>query len=685
MPDPGLSRYLGLPGWLPLWLLAVVAFTLFGRRVVRIVRVLLRARPETRWDQVPRRIGYAVAQVFGQPRLVEERAIGVAHLAIFWAFVFFATGFYWNLARGLMPFLPIPYADDVPWMAAPMEVLGALALVGLVVAAVRRYVFTPPGLERTRDASIVLGLIALLLVTFLGAEGARALAGGRSAAATGVGTGVGRALAGLGVAPASAGSLYLGMWWAHMATVLGFLAYLPYSKHGHLIFSPFGVFFTSLRRGAMPAESEGAARLEDFTWRQLFNGLTCAECGRCERACPAHGSGFALNPRELVHKVKELVTAAVAAPAPVAQVPAAKGGNGNGNGKGAPRFVGDVVRPEEIWACTTCMACMTRCPVFNEHIPLIVEMRRHLVSQGEMEQRLQDVLVNLGRYGNSFGKSARTRAAWTTGFDVPVKDARKEPVETLWLVGDYASFDPRAQTVTRAAARVFHQVGLDFGILYDGEQNAGNDVRRIGEEGLFGVLRDKNLKALEKARFTRIVTTDPHTYHAVKHEYGANGSGPLAGVEVLHFAELLDQLLRAVRLSFATPLKTAVTYHDPCYLGRYNGVYEPPRRVLAALGAHVVEMPRNRDEAFCCGAGGGRIWMEDVAGVKERPAEARIREAAGVRGVQTLVVSCPKDLVMFQDALKTTQLEGSLMVQDLVQLVEAAGATVVRSDAHAHA
>jgi Fe-S oxidoreductase len=464
-----------------------------------------------------------------------------------------------------------------------------------------------------------------------------------------------------------------------MATVLFFLAYLPYSKHAHLLASPFGVFFTSLKAGAMPAESEGAARLQDFTWRQLFNGLACAECGRCERACPAHTAGFALSPKELVHKVKELVLGAVGVSA--AAVPVAPAAGPNGNGK---PFVGDVMRAEEIWACTTCMACMTRCPVFNEHIPLVVEMRRHLVAQGEMEKRLQDVLVNLGRYGNSFGKSARTRAAWTAGLDFPLRDARKEAVEYLWLVGDYASFDPRAQQVTRAAARVFQRAGVDFGILHEAEQNAGNDVRRIGEEGLFGVLRDKNLKTLSGVKFQKIVTTDPHTYHVVKHEYAGNGGGSPDGVPVLHFAELLDQLLASGRLKVTTPVGRAVTYHDPCYLGRYNRVYDAPRRALEALGASVQEMPRTRDEAACCGAGGGRIWMEDVAGIKERPAEARVREAAGVRGVATLVVSCPKDLVMFQDALKTTQLEGSLAVQDLAQLADAASATV-RSDAHVDA
>ena len=687
MPDPALSRYVGVPGWLALWVLAAAAFALFGRRVARIVGVLRRARPEVRWDRAPRRLAIAVANVFGQPRLVEERAIGVAHLAIFWAFVFFATGFFWNLVRALVPALPLPYADEVTWMAAAMEVLGTLALVGLAVAALRRYVWTPPGLERTRDASIVLALITLVLVTFLGAEGAKAVAG--SGTAMPVGRAVGRALAGLGLTAAGGATLYVALWWAHMATVLGFLAYLPYSKHGHLIFSPFGVFFTSLERGAMPAESEGAAKLEDFTWRQLFNGLTCAECGRCERACPAHGAGFALSPRELVHKMKLLVTEAAAAPhaaapaaAPAGDPPA--GGAAGGGGASAPAFVGDVVTSEEIWACTTCLACMIRCPVFNEHVPLVVEMRRHLVSQGAMEQRLQDVLVNLQRYGNSFGKSPRTRPAWTAGLDFPVKDARKEPVDWLWLVGDYASFDPRVQEVTRAAARVFHRAGLDFGILHDAEQNAGNDVRRVGEEGLFGVLRDKNLKAIEKAKFRAIVTTDPHTYHAIRAEYG-DGAGPLHGVEVLHATELLARLVADGRLVFETPVRATVTYHDPCYLGRYHDVYEAPRRLLAALGAEVREMPRNRDAALCCGAGGGRIWMEDVAGIKERPAESRVKEAAGVRGVRTLVVSCPKDLVMFQDAVKTAQLEGSLVVQDLVQLVESAGATVARSDAHAYA
>jgi Fe-S oxidoreductase len=406
----------------------------------------------------------------------------------------------------------------------------------------------------------------------------------------------------------------------------------------------------------MPPPSEGAGRLEEFTWRELYNGLACAECGRCDRACPAFAAGQVLSPKDLIHEMK------------LAVLGSASGGNGSGNGHGSGSLI-DAVGAEAIWACTTCMACMERCPVFNEHIPIIVQMRRHLVGEGAVGAGVQDVLMGLTRYGNSFGQSPRNRARWTRDLGFEVKDARKEPVEYLWFVGDYASFDPRAQEITRAAARIFHLAGLDFGILHDGEQNAGNDVRRLGEEGLFDMLREKNRAALDASQFRAIVTTDPHTYHVLKHEYGLNG-------RVQHYTEVLDGLISSGQLAVSPNGGGSVTYHDPCYLGRYGGVYEAPRRVLGGLGLGVVEMPRNKSSAYCCGAGGGRIWMEDAAGAAERPAESRVREAAGLRGVSTMVVACPKDLVMFRDALKTTGLEGVLGVRDIAELVEdAVGAT----------
>jgi Fe-S oxidoreductase len=532
MPDPSTSTYLGVSGYVWLWYFTIVALYFFSYRVIELLRVLGKARPEERWDQIPKRAWLFFTNVFGQRRLFDEPAFGIAHLLIFWTFVFYAATFMWNLLRGLFPFLPVPYADDIAPLAFVMEWLSVVCLLALGAVAARRYIFTPPSLERSRDATLVLGLITVLLLTFLGGAGAKALGGETTAVWGPIGSVLGQAFAGAGIEPASAPSLYLWMWWLHIGTVLIFLAYLPYSKHMHLLASPFGVFTASLGPGAMPPASEGAGRLEEFTWRQLYSGLACAECGRCDRACPASAAGFPLSPKTLIHNVKELV---VASRAP-------------GNA-GSSKFVGDVVRPEEIWACTTCLACMERCPVFNEHIPILTEMRRYLVFQGDVETGLQDVLANLTRYGNSFGQSPRSRTKWTKGLGFKIKDARKEPVEYLWYVGDYASFDARLERITQAAARVFHDAELDFGILYEGEQNTGNDARRIGEEGLFELLREKNLRVLGKARFQKIVSTDPHTYHALKNEY-SNGDGGLAarGVQVLHYTELLDALLREGRL-----------------------------------------------------------------------------------------------------------------------------------------
>ncbi len=614
MHDPVAASYFGVPGLLILWLATVVSFGLFGWKVAGYLVVLRQARPEKRWGQAGRRLKLVAAHVFGQGRLFGERVIGAAHFLIFWAFVLYAVTFFWNLARGLLPWLPVPYADQVPVVRGALDVFAVLGLAALGVAAARRYLFTPPRLERSRDATLILALIAVVLVSSL------------------------------------AGSLLpqaeLAGWWLHMLTVLGFLAYLPYSKHLHLLASPFGVFTAALDSTAVPGPGDGASRREEFTWRELLNGLACAECGRCDRACPSVEAGYALAPKTLMRHMKELVRGET----------------------GGREFAGDVVRREEIWACATCRACMQRCPVFNEHIPVVVELRRRLVGLGSVETRLQEALTRLARYGNSFGQSARARSKWTQDLPFKIKDARKEPVEYLWFTGDYAAFDPRVQPVTRAAARAFEQAGLDVGLLYEAEVNAGNDVRRAGEEGLFEVLMEKNLAAAGQAAWKNIVTTDPHTYNALKNEYAwANGHG-----RVLHHTELLDELVGAGRLRVRRKLGLTAVYHDPCYLGRYNGVYAAPRRLLRSLGVKLAEMPRSRERAWCCGAGGGRIWMEDSTQVRERPAEARVREAAAIAGVGLLVVGCPKDLIMFQDAIKTAGLEGSLAVRDMAQLVEEA-------------
>lgn len=652
MPEPTSSTLAGVPGYWFLWVMALASFFLFGRRALRYVQLLRQARPETRWDRLAQRVRRFIRYMPGHSRIFEEReaAIGISHLFVFWAFVLFALSFFWNLIRGLLPILPIPYADQIPAAGLLLEISAVLGVVALAIAAGRRYLFPPPRLERTRDATTILILISIVLLSFLAAQGFRTLGEGSSGWSP-AGAVIAQVFLLAGVAPAQVAPLYASMWWLHMVTVLGFLAYLPYSKHLHLLASPFNVFFSSLEPGSLPPPSEGASQLREMTWRELLNGLACAECGRCDRACPAFSSGFALSPKTVVHQLKQRFIA--------------------GNLNGGTKFVGDVATPDEVWACATCYACMEHCPVFNEHVHLIVEMRRYLLAQGEMDKRLQETLVNFKRYGNSFGLSDRARAKWAQGLPWKLKDARKEPVEYLWFVGDYASYDPKAQAVTRATARVLNAAGVDFGILYEGERNSGNDVRRVGEDGLSELLMGKNVQAMGKSKYEQIVTTDPHTYHTLKNEYARENGNSKGGPPVLHHTELLEGLLKSNSLPIKKNLNLTATYHDPCYLGRCNQVYDAPRRVLQALGVNLVEMPRNRSSSYCCGAGGGRIWMEDTPGIKERPAESRVREAAET-GASTLVTACPKDLVMFQNALKPTGLEGKIVIKDVMELVDEA-------------
>lgn len=656
--DPVNISLLGLPGLALLWLLALAAFGVFGHRIWQLVGLLRQGRFENRFDQLGRRIGHVIKHVLLQPRIFNERAIGLPHFLIFWGFVLYATCFNWSLVRGLFPFLPVPYPDEVKVVSLFLEWFAILVLAGLGVAIVRRVLFAPKYLHLSLDANLILGLIGLLMLSTLFGNAFRLVGeGGHTSPWMPFGSQLSKAFAGL--SPDTAHGWANGMWWLHIGGVLFFLVYLPYSKHLHLLASPFNVFFSqSATRpvgdlnvlGAKEDLTAGASRWQELTWKQLLGGFSCAECGRCDRSCPATASGYPLQPQQLIQKVKEHMVHV---------------GLKTQNGDSAPKLIGDVITEKEIWACTTCMACMNCCAVWNEQVPLVVTLRRHLVSQGQVERTIQDMLGALQRYGNSFGKSDRMRAKWTQTSGLKIKDARKEAVEYLWFVGDYASYDPRCEDITKKTANVFAQAGLDFGLLYEAERNAGNDVRRVGEEGLFEMLRDKNQQAFAKAQFQKIVTTDPHTYHTLKNEYPWNGHRP----EVRHYTEVLDGLAQAGKLPLKKKLTGRVTYHDPCYLGRYNGVYDAPRRVLQALGLEVVEMPRCRDRSYCCGAGGGRIWMEDAEKVAERPAENRIREAAALEGVQTFVVACPKDIAMFRDAVKTTGHEGKIAVKDIAELV----------------
>ncbi len=667
----------------------------------------------------PRRVAEFVKTGLFQSRLSSDPFSLVMHQAIFWGMVVLFLGTALATVDQDVAHLlfdaQILHGSGYQVFELLLDLFGIALITGVLMAAYRRYVVRPQRLQARRsgvslwDAFPLLSVLLLIAVTGFLAEALRIAEGnhiesqlasvGSADAATrqrvldesglreNLRMGVERQeaqLARIGgggsVFPAAAWApvgygmakllsplpvetvrlLHQATWWAHALLGFGLIVAIPFTKAFHLFSSPANML---LRKpgppGRLPVVMESGVRtVRDYTWRQLLQVEACTWCGNCQEACPGFNAGFPLSPRDVVQGVDaQLLRTAV---------------KGNGD---TPSLHGSAVHPEELWACCTCRACEEVCPVHVEHPRLIVDLRRHLVDQGQVDEGLQDALMNLQRYGNSFGRSAKKRSDWTRPLDVKLKDARKEEVEYLWFVGDYASYDQRAQEVTRTIAKVFQHAGLDIGLLMDKEQNAGNDVRRSGEEGLFSMLREKNSKELAKGTFRRVLTTDPHTFNTLKNEYEANGQSgegeesPLAGKPVVHYSQLLDDLLSKGTLRPARSLNLTATYHDPCYLGRFNGIYDPPRRVLAALGIALVEMPRNRRNSFCCGAGGGRIWMKDTPGIEERPAENRVKEALAIPGVECLVVACPKDLVMFQDAVKTVGAEGKLRVADLGELV----------------
>jgi Fe-S oxidoreductase/nitrate reductase gamma subunit len=451
-------------------------------------------------------------------------------------------------------------------------------------------------------------------------------------------------------------------WWLHSVAALAFIAYLPFSKGMHVIDDAANLVFSdqmsaAILPGIPDVTTPGYRTIEDFTWKNLLDLDTCTKCGRCHEVCPAALSGSTLSPRDLILDLREHADAR--AGLTLWYGPGATPTHGEDT-----EIAGTVIATATLWGCTTCMACMEVCPVGIEHVPTIVELRRRLVDVGDVESGLQNAFQALARAGNSFGKSAKQRARWTKSLDFKLKDARKDPVDYLWFVGDHGSFDPRATEVSQSVARLFNQAGADFGILYDGEKNAGNDVRRAGEEGLFEMLRDQNLEAFASADYKRVFTTDPHSLNTLRGEYPTDE-------DVLHYTALLDAFVAGGKLKLGD-LSGRATYHDPCYLGRYQDEYDAPRRLIEATGLEVVEMGRCRENSFCCGAGGGRIWMDDSE-LNERPAENRIREAMALgNDVDYFVVSCPKDMIMYSDAVKTTGNEGKIEVVDIAQLVERA-------------
>ena len=656
---PVRETFWNIPHWAELaqYTLGFLVIIIFAYGVYRRVRRWRQGAAEKRTGRLGSRLLSLLTQAIGQARLAQDAYAGVMHLTIFWGMAALLVGTIlatidWDITRLLWDFQFLKDGLYLVYELA-LDIFGLLLLIGLGMAAYRRYIrrpqrlHNPPGSPLSLDDAYALGMLTLIAISGYLVEGLRiAVIRPDWAAWSPIGNLLASAFASLG--EPTDRSLHMVIWSTHTLVSFTFIASIPFTKLFHIASVPLNIFFRSTRPAGQlaPARANGSPGIQsrdDFTWKQILDFESCTRCGRCQGNCPAFASGAALSPRTVMIKLEAFLW----------------------EKKNGRSLHGDVIRAEELWACTTCRACVQLCPAFIDHLSTFVDMRRHLVNEGQIDHLLQEALDSLGRYGNSFSQPDRQRPRWAQSIQPKIKDARKEPVEYLWVVGDYASFNANLTPITQKTAEIFQHIGLDFGIMYEGERNTGNDVRRVGEEGLFEMLVEKNTAALGRCSYSTLLTTDPHAYNTLKNEYPPE---TIQHRPVLHYSELFDQVIRSGQLKFSNKLDYQVTYHDPCYLGRYNEIYDAPRRVITAAGCKLVEMPRHHAQALCCGAGGGRIWMEET-GAKERPSEIRVRQAASLNGVQVLVVACPKDAVMFKDAVKTAGCEGRLIIKDLSELV----------------
>lgn len=651
------------------------------------VRKYRRGQPDASWGEFLSRFWDMVKTMLTHRTIKRrDKAAGKAHAGIFFGFVLLFIGtstitLEYDILEPLFGF-KFWYGDFYLWFSLVLDIAGAAVIAGLLYMMYRRKWMKLPKLDYTRvdrepsdpdydrsayrreDWAFLWGFILIVITGFL-LEASRLIWLMNDANVwdyrwwSPVGNVIAAVMNSLGMTPEAAGIFRTGLWWFHGMLALSFVALIPYTKVKHIFTASASLMFRDPLAGRrlpmVPEDQEeiGIKTITDLTWKNLLNLDACTKCGRCQEACPANAVGAPLSPRDVILSLREFANNALEKK----ELPEEAELDVHG------KDVGQVFM-ETLWSCRTCLACVEICPVAVEHVPIIVQMRRRLVDEGDMDPILQKTLQSVHKTGNSMGESKRKRAKWTKELDFDIKDARKEPVDVMWFVGDYASFDPRNQVVTKSFARIMKQAGVDFGLLYEAEMNAGNDIRRVGEEGLYEFLASSNISTLDKCDFNSIVTTDPHSFNTIKNEYPDFGGE----FEIQHYTTLLKKLLDDGKIKLKKKLDYRVTFHDPCHLGRYNKGYDAPREVIQMLGCELVEMDRNRDNSFCCGAGGGRIWVPDPVGT-EKPSQNRIKEAAKIDGLNVFIVSCPKDLTMFEDALKTSGFEGQFVVKELIELI----------------
>lgn len=656
---------------LVMYLLLVPTTAIFVWGIWRRLKLWRIGKPEARLDQIPRRIGLVLKHAVLQMRLAQNPVAGFFHILFSWGFVVLFIG---TLVVMVEADLRIPIMRGkfyLYFQSLTLDLFGFGAMVGVAVAWVRRALFKPRALVAYQKQSLMDDWIFLahyLLILFTGfiTEGIRIVATQDPWGAwSPVGAAFGNALASFLSEPALL-ALHKGVWWFHLVISFTFIAYLPFSKMIHLFTSPANIFFQDLKpRGYLPVtdmEAEapvlGAASLWDLTWKDLADLDACTECGRCQENCPAYLTGKPLNPKALILDLQRHLHEK----GPLLALAAAK------NQRPAEQaleseLVGPVIDPEALWACTTCRACMEVCPVYIEHVPKIVEMRRHQVMlQGEFPAELNQTFKNLERQGNPWGLGAHTRTQWAEDLDVPLL-ADKPEAEYLFWPGCSGAFDQRGQKIVRAIVQLLQTADVSFAILGKEEKCTGDSARRAGNEMLFQQLAMENIETLKGYGVKKIITHCPHCANTFANDYRQMG----LEVEVLHHTQILNQLVQAGRLKPVNPVAEKVTYHDSCYLGRYNQVYTPPRELLQAIpGVELTEMERHGAEGMCCGAGGAKMWMEETHGTRVNVDRSR---QAMATGATTVATNCPFCMTMMSDGVAAIDPDEQLRVLDLAEML----------------
>ena len=681
--------------WIAFLLVTAYAVHLFVYLVkTRIAYIKLGKKVE--FDgKVKERLQNIWVNVFGQKKLLKVKKSGIIHVMFFYGFILVQFGAIDFIIKGLVPGAHLPLGPLYPAFTFFQEIVTLLILVAVLWAFYRRYIEKLVRLKRDFKAGLVLIFIGGLMLSVLFGNGmSRIWHNEGTSWSEPVASAI--ALAFGWVGETGAAVLFFVAWWVHLLILLTFLVYVPQSKHAHLIAGPVNVFFSRLTRPKLEKinfedetqESFGVGKIEDFKQTQLIDLYACVECGRCTNMCPATGTGKMLSPMDLILKLRDHLTekgAAITSKAP--WVPTFAFANTKGNqlafmAQGMqeqaatiemPNLIGDVITEEEIWACTTCRNCEDQCPVMNEHVDKIIDLRRYLVlTEGKLNPDAQRAMTNIERQGNPWGLNRKEKENWRElreDVRIPtVKEMQKagEEFEYLFWVGSMGSFDNRSQKIALAFARLLNEAGVKFAILGNKEKNSGDTPRRLGNEFLFQELATANIAEFEKAGVKKIVTIDPHAYNTFKNEYPDFGFE----AEVYHHTELLAKLVEEGRLVPKYEVNEVVTFHDSCYLGRYNDVYDAPRQILKAIpGVKLVEMARHRETGMCCGAGGGLMWMEETTGTRINV--ARTEQALEVN--PTVISSgCPYCLTMLSDGTKAKEVEEKVGTYDVAELLEKA-------------